>query len=101
MTLLIGGAVSAFLGIIGLIFWWDAFFTILKGGVPVLMLLGGILAVYVGIDDIQDKMREERQRQEESLEKAKEEIEMVKARAEQYREEIDRLKEEAKKKEGG
>jgi len=99
MTLLIGGAVSAFLGLLGLIFWWDAFFTIIKGGLPIAMLMGGILAVYVGIDDIQDKMREERQRQEESLEKAKEEIEMVKAKAEQYREEIDRLKGEVKKKE--
>ena len=101
MILLVGGAVSAILGLIGFIFWWDAFFTILKGGLPILMLLGGILAVYVGIDDIQAKMREERQRQEESIEKAKEEIEMVKAKAEQYREEIDRLKEEAKRKEGG
>lgn len=101
MTLLIGGAVSAFLGLIGLIFWWEAFFTIIKGGVPIAMLLGGILAVYVGIDDIQDKMREERQRQEESIEKAKEEIELVKAKAEQYKEEIDRLKEEARKKEEG
>jgi len=98
MTLVIGGAVSAILGLIGLIFWWSAFFALIKGGVPVMMLLGGILAIYVGIDDIQEKLREERQRQEESLEKAREEIEMVKAKAEQYREELDKLKEESQRK---
>lgn len=97
MTLVIGGAVSAILGLIGFIFWWDAFFIIIRGALPIIMLLGGILAVYVGIDDIQEKLREERQRQEESLEKAREEIEMVKAKAEQYREELDKLKEETKR----
>jgi len=97
MTLVIGGAVSAILGLIGLIFWWDAFFIIIRGALPIIMLLGGILAVYVGIDDIQEKLREEKQRQEENLEKAREEIEMVKARAEQYREELDKLKEETKR----
>jgi uncharacterized protein YlxW (UPF0749 family) len=97
MTLVIGGAVSAILGLIGLIFWWDAFFMIIRGGLPIIMLLGGILAVYVGVDDIQEKLREERQRQEESLEKAREEIETVKAKAEQYKEELDKLKEETKR----
>jgi len=97
MTLVVGGAVSAILGLIGLIFWWDAFFMIIRGGLPIMMLLGGILAVYVGVDDIQEKLREERQRQEESLEKAREEIETVKAKAEQYKEELDKLKEETKR----
>ncbi|MBN1613420.1 MAG: hypothetical protein JW950_03030 [Deltaproteobacteria bacterium] len=98
MTLVIGGAVSAILGLIGLIFWWSEFFAIVKGGAPIIMLLGGILAVYVGVDDIQEKLREERQSQEESLEKAREEIEIVKAKAEQYREELDKLKEETHRK---
>jgi len=99
MALLISGAVLSVLGLIFLIVWYSDFFTILRGSVPILMLLGGILAVYVGIDDIQEKLREERQRQDESLEKAKEEIEMVKAKAEQYKEELDRLREEAKNRE--
>jgi len=99
MSLLIGGAVSVVVGFIGLFFWWDAFFTILKGGIPIVLLIGGILAVYIGLDEIQDKLREERQKQEESLAKAKEEIEMVKAQAEQYKEELERLKEDIKKSE--
>jgi hypothetical protein len=99
MSLLIAGAVSAVLGLIGLMAWWKDFLIIMKGAIPLAMLLGGILAIYVGFDDIQDKMREERQRQDEKLDKAREEIEMVRARAEQYKEELDRLKDETKMKE--
>lgn len=99
MSLLMGGAVSVIIGLIGLVVWWFDFLIILKGGIPIILILGGILAVYIGFDEIQDKLREERQKQEESLAKAKEEIEMVKAQAEQYREELEKLKENNKKKE--
>lgn len=93
MPLLFGGAVAAVLGLIGLISWWSHFIELIKGGLPLILLLGGILAMYIGFDDIQEKLNEERQRQDEKLEKAKEEIEMVKAQAEQYKEELDKLKE--------
>ena len=96
MQLLIGGVVAVILGVIGFSFWWSAFVTILQGGIPILLILGGVLAVYVGMDAMQDKMREDRQKQEEKLEKAREEIEQVKAQSEQYREEIERLKEQTK-----
>jgi ABC-type multidrug transport system fused ATPase/permease subunit len=99
MSLLVGGAVAAVLGLIGFFFWWTDFLTILKGGVPILLFLGGILAVYIGVDEIHDRLQEERKKQEESLEKAREEIEMVRAQAEQYREELEKLKEEKKKQE--
>jgi len=99
MSLLIGGAVSVIIGLIGLILWWVDFLAILRGGIPIILILGGILAVYIGLDEIQDKLREERQKQEEGLAKAKEEIEMVKAQAEQYREELEKLKENIKKEE--
>jgi len=87
-----GGVVVAVLGLISLIFWWADFMSIIRGAFPISLLLGGALAVYVGIDEIQDKIREERQRQNEKLENAKEEIEMVKAQAERYKEELDKLK---------
>lgn len=99
MSLLIGGAVSVIIGLLGLILWWVDFLVILKGGIPIILILGGILAVYIGLDEIQDKLREERQKQEESLAKAKEEIEMVRAQAEQYREELEKLKENVRNKE--
>ncbi len=96
MSLFIGGIVSVILGVIGFSFWWNDFIIILKGGIPILLILGGILAVYVGLDAMQDKVREERQKQDESLAKAREEIEQVKALSEQYREEIEKLKEQVK-----
>ena len=92
MTLLMGGAVSVILGLVGFIVWIKDFLILLKGGLPALLLLGGILAIYIGIDELQSKLREEREKQEEELIKAKEEIDLIKARAEQYREELERLK---------
>ncbi len=94
MLLLIGGIVSGILGLIGFFYWWSAFITILQGGVPIMLILGGILAIYVGLDAMQDRIREERQNQDEKLEKAQAEIERVKAESQQYREEIEKLKEQ-------
>jgi hypothetical protein len=92
MSLLTGGAIAAIFGLISLIFWWGDFINLLQGALPIFMLLGGALAIYVGFDEIQDKIREERQRQDEELEKAREEIESAKAEADRYREELDKLK---------
>jgi len=91
-----GGDFVVVIGLISLIFWWTDFLTIIRGALPIFLFLGGALAVYVGFDDIQDKIREERQRQNEELEKAREEIESAKAEAERYRDELDKLK-DAKK----
>jgi len=96
MPLLIGGAVALILGIIGLIEWRSELFILIKGSVPVLLLLGGVLALYVGYDDFQEKLKEEKQKQEDKLEQAREEIEEIRAKAELYREELDRLKESKK-----
>jgi len=97
MALLISGVVSIVVGVIGFSLWWNDFIIILKGGVPIILVMGGILAVYVGLDAIQDRAKEERQKQEEKMHKTQQEIDQVKAQAEQYREELERLKEQAKK----
>lgn len=97
MTLLFGGAVAAVFGLIGLISWWSYFVELLKGGLPLVLLVGGILAMYIGYDDLQEKLNEERQRQDEKLEKAKEEIDLIRAQAEQYKEELEKLKEGTQK----
>jgi ABC-type multidrug transport system fused ATPase/permease subunit len=96
MSLLIGGIISVILGLIGFFYWWSAFITILQGGIPIMLILGGILALYVGMDALHDKMREEQKQQEEKLSKAHQEIEQVKALSEQYREELERLKGQVK-----
>jgi hypothetical protein len=92
MSLLIGGIVSVIFGVIGFSLWWIDFVIILKGGIPIMLILGGVLAVYVGLDAMQDRIREDRRKQDEQLQIARQEIEQVKAQAEQYREEIEKLK---------
>ncbi len=52
------------------------------------------MAVYVGIDEIREKINEDKMTQEEKLEKAREEAEKAKAEAERYKEELNRLKEQ-------
>ncbi len=97
MSMLISGIISVILGIIGFSIWWNDFIIALKGIVPIMLILGGILGAYIGFDAIEDQAREERKRQDEKLQKTREEMEHVKAQAEQYREEIERLKEGVKK----
>jgi uncharacterized protein (DUF3084 family) len=97
MSLLTGGVIASILGLISLIYWWGDFINLIQGALPIFMLLGGVLAIYVGFDEIQDKIREERQRQNEELEKAKDEIEAARAEAERYREELDKIKGEKNK----
>jgi small neutral amino acid transporter SnatA (MarC family) len=94
--MLLSGIFSVVLGIIGFSLWWDAFLIALKGIIPILLILGGILAVYIGLDSIEDQAREERKKQEEKLQKTRDEMEQIKLQAEQYREELDRLKENMK-----
>lgn len=55
MVGLIGGLVAVALGLIGLSMWWKQFIGLLAGGVPLLLLLGGALAVYLGYEEVKDK----------------------------------------------
>jgi uncharacterized membrane protein YqjE len=56
---LVGGLIALILGIIGIIIWWGYFLKALMAGVPVLLLLGGALATYLGIEEIKDKKASE------------------------------------------
>jgi hypothetical protein len=96
MAVLLGGAASLLLGLAGLVLWWKDFFTILKGGIPIVLLIGGALAVFVGFDELKDKMRDERDKGKGELAKAREELERTRAEAEKYREELEKLKGEPK-----
>ncbi|MFA4916814.1 MAG: hypothetical protein WC560_09105 [Syntrophales bacterium] len=95
MSVIIGGAISLILGLIGIMGWSHEFFIILKGTVPIVLLLGGTLALYIGYDELRENIREDKNEQEEKLKKAQEEMEEIKNRAELYREELERLKEKA------
>ena len=54
MKTLIGGAIAVAIGIIGILVWWKSFFSILAGFIPVMLLLGGGLALYLGFDELKD-----------------------------------------------
>jgi len=54
MKTLIGGAIAVAIGIIGVLIWWKSFFSILAGFIPVMLLLGGGLALYLGFDELKD-----------------------------------------------
>ena len=84
MKTLIGGAVAAVLGLIGLSVWFSEFLQILAGALPIMLLLGGGLALYLGFDELKDTWKKD-----EPVEPAAETQEVDK-----YKEEIDSLKKE-------
>ena len=59
MKTLIGGAIAAVLGLIGLSVWFTEFLQILAGAVPVMLLLGGGLALYLGFDELKDTWKKD------------------------------------------
>jgi hypothetical protein len=60
MTALAGGLVALILGIIGIVVWWSYFLKALMGAIPVMLILGGALAAYLGIEEMKDKKATER-----------------------------------------
>ena len=87
MKTLIGGGIAAALGLVGLGIWWAEFLMVLAGIVPVMLLLGGALAIYLGFDELKDSWKKDEP--EETLVEKDEEVE-------KYRQEIDELKKEIK-----
>ncbi len=59
MKTLIGGAVAAVLGLIGLSVWFCEFLQLLAGAIPVMLLLGGGLAIYLGFDEMKDTWKKD------------------------------------------
>ena len=87
MLSLLGGIIALVLGTVFLIFWFGEFIDVLKGTLPVLFILGGVLAAYLGAEEIKDKS---------SSESPKDEKDDLKNEVESLREEIKVLKEEKK-----
>ena len=55
MISLIGGIIASLLGLIFLFLWSCSFGVVLKGTLPILFILGGALAAYLGYEEIKDK----------------------------------------------
>jgi hypothetical protein len=52
MKILLGGIVAVIIGVVGLIGWWADFLEVLKGIIPIILILGGALAAYLGIEEV-------------------------------------------------
>lgn len=61
MTTLIGGAVAAVLGLIGLSIWFGEFLEVIAGVLPIILLLGGGLALYLGFDELKDTWKDDKE----------------------------------------
>ena len=87
MVALVGGLAALILGIIGLIGWWDEFIWLLKGAIPPILILGGALAAYLGLEEMKDKRQAEDESarepftpEEQDVDKYKREVEELKAK---------------------
>jgi len=68
MKIFFGGIAALVVGIILLIFWWWDFLTMLKGLIPIILLVGGGFAAYSGYDEIREKMAGEPKKVEPTFE---------------------------------
>ncbi len=56
MKVFVGGLAAALLGLLGIIFWHHAVFKIILSVTPLILLLGGLMAAYLGYDEAKDKL---------------------------------------------
>ncbi len=95
MKTLIGGAVAAVLGLIGMSVWWKPFLQLLAGAIPVMLLLGGGLALYLGFDELKDSWKKDDTPEVDTSTKP-DEAEKYKQEVEDLKKEIEALKAEKK-----
>ena len=81
MKTLIGGAVAAVLGLIGISIWFGEFLQVVAGVLPIMLLAGGGLALYLGFDELKDTWKSD-------------DTSSSVDDTEQYKQEIDDLKKE-------
>jgi len=95
MKTLIGGAIGAVLGIIGMSIWWKPFLQLLAGAVPVMLLLGGGLAIYLGFDELKDSWKKNGTAEDSSFQSG--DTESVKKDIDDLKKEIETIKSDKEK----
>jgi hypothetical protein len=91
MKTLIGGAIAALLGLIGIVAWFPQFLTVIAGTIPVMLLLGGALAIYLGVDELKDTWKQEESAEPDAA--IDEDVEKYKQEISELKDEIETLKE--------
>jgi len=94
MKVFVGGVAAAFLGFLGMIIWYDAVFRFIGGAIPLILLLGGLMAAYLGYDEVKEKLPFPKNRDNEPATSSDSKL---KEEAEKYRMEVERLKAELDK----
>jgi hypothetical protein len=94
MKTLIGGAVAAVLGLIGIVVWFPQFLTVVAGTIPIMLLLGGALAIYLGVDELRDSWSQAETSSAETETESSGEVEQYKQEISELKEEIETLKKE-------
>jgi hypothetical protein len=92
MKTLIGGAIAAALGLIGLVIWWGQFLMVLAGIIPAMLLLGGALAIYLGFDELKDSWKSDEAAEPSAEGGEGEDVEKYKKEIDDLKEEIETLK---------
>ena len=92
MKTLIGGAVAAVLGLIGLSVWFKPFLQVLAGTIPIMLLAGGGLALYLGFDELKDNWKKDDVPLDTSI--GTDDTEKYKSEIQELKDEIERLKAE-------
>lgn len=93
MKVFLGGVAAAFLGVIGVLIFFGPFLNLLAGAVPLMLLVGGAMAAYLGYDEVKDKLPFGRKDEAEGGSDSR-----LKDEAEKYKAEVERLKAELEKK---
>jgi hypothetical protein len=92
MKTLIGGAVASVLGLIGLAVWWKPFLHLLAGAIPIMLLLGGGLALYLGFDELKDTWKKDDTKADNTPVKTEDDVEKYKTEINHLKKEIESLK---------
>jgi hypothetical protein len=91
MKTLIGGSVAAVIGLIGLGIFWRDFFDLLAGAIPIMLLIGGGLAIYLGFDELKDSWKKD---EEGVVADGSEDTDKYKTEIDDLKKEIETLKSE-------
>jgi len=96
MKVFVRGVAAAFLGLLCIIIWHHAVLKIILGASPIILLIGGLMAAYLGYDEVKEKLPfccKAKETQEPSNDtKLREEAERYKQEAERLQSELDKSK---------
>ena len=93
MKLFLGGIAAALLGLLSIIIWHHAVCSLIVSVIPIILLLGGLMAAYLGYDEVKDKLPFAKNK--ENLEPSNDT--RLREEAERYKQEVERLKSELDK----